>query len=349
MSPVSRRAFISRTAIAGVGVTLGLAAGGCVAPAYEVVVYTSLDQPISEPILKAFEATSGARVKAVYDAEAAKTTGLVSRLAAERDRPRADVFWSSEYAQTLRLAADGLLDRYDSPAARDIPAAYRDPERRWTGFAARARVLIANTRLVPDAERPRSIFDLLDRRFAPGDVAIANPLFGTSATHAAALHATLGPVRARDYYTQLRERGARFVEGNSVVRDLVVAGSASVGLTDTDDAQAAVDRGEPVAVVFPDQSGADALGALVIPNTVALVRGAPNPTLGRKLIDYLLGPDVEAALARSGSAQMPVRPGVPLPSGVPPLDSIRPMAADLNSVAARYSESSTWLRETFLR
>jgi iron(III) transport system substrate-binding protein len=345
MSAGSRRWFIEQTAVCG----LSLFAGACATPSSAVVVYTSLDQPISEPILKEFEAASGARVQVVYDAEAAKTTGLISRLAAERERPRADVFWSSEYAQTLKLAADGLFEAYDSPAARDIPPQFRDPERRWTGFAARARVLIVNTRLVPTDQQPRSIFDLLDRRFAPGDVAVANPLFGTSSTHAAALYATIGPARAQDFFVRLREGGARFVEGNSVVRDMVASGEAKVGLTDTDDAQEAVSRGAAVAVVFPDQAGPDALGTLVIPNTLALVHNAPNATLGKRLIDYLLSPDVEARLARCGSVQMPVRPEVPVPAGVPRLESLRAMPADLSAVAARYPESATWLRETFLR
>jgi iron(III) transport system substrate-binding protein len=341
----SRRWFARLVALSG----LGLLAGACAAPENVVVVYTSLDQPVSEPILKDFEAATGSTVQVVYDAEAAKTTGLVSRLAAERARPRADIFWSSEYAQTMRLAADGLLEPYDSPAARDIPPAYRDPERRWTGFAARARVLIANTRLVPADEQPRSIFDLLEARWAPGDVAIANPLFGTSSTHAAALFAALGPARAKDFFLRLRDQGARFVDGNSVVRDMVASGEAKVGLTDTDDARETVTRGAEVSVRFPDQSGAEPLGTLVIPNTVALVRGAPRPALGKRLVDFLLNPDVEARLARSGSVQMPVRPDVPVPPEVPKLESLRAMSVDFAAVAEAYPDSAAWLNDTLLR
>ncbi len=62
----------------------------------EVVVYTSVDQIFSEPILTDFERETGIRVRAVYDVEASKTTGLVNRLLAEKDRPKADVFWNSE-------------------------------------------------------------------------------------------------------------------------------------------------------------------------------------------------------------------------------------------------------------
>lgn len=327
-----------------------VALSGC-APerADTVVVYTSLDQPFSEPILRDFEATTGIRVQAVYDVEAAKTTGLVSRLAAERSRPRADVFWSSEYAQTLKLKADGLLEAYDSPAAASIPAEYRDPDHYWTGIAVRARVLIVNTKLVPPERHPRSIHDLLDPSWGEGEVGIANPLFGTTATHAAALYAALGPEQAQAYFERLRERRVRVVDGNSVVRDMVVSGELKVGLTDTDDAQGAVEKGAPVAIIYPDQSESDGLGTLMIPNTVALVKGAPHPTAARKLVDYLLSPEVEAMLARSGSAQMPVRPEVEVPPGMTRLDRVRPMRVSAGEVAAQFPASAAWLKESFLQ
>jgi len=52
-----------------------------------VVIYTSVDQIFSEPILHDFEQKTGIKVKAVYDVEAAKTTGLVNRLLAEKNYP----------------------------------------------------------------------------------------------------------------------------------------------------------------------------------------------------------------------------------------------------------------------
>ena len=58
----------------------------------EVSVYTSLDRPYAEPVLRAFERRSGIRVLDVYDAEATKSVGLAARIVYERARPRADVF-----------------------------------------------------------------------------------------------------------------------------------------------------------------------------------------------------------------------------------------------------------------
>ena len=313
--------------------------------ARQVVVYTSVDQTHAEPVLKEFERSSGLRVLPVYDVEATKTAGLAHRLRAERERPQADVFWSGEFTYTLELAQQGLLAPYSSPAAADLPEQYRDPGGLWTGMPGRARVLLVNTNLVRPAELPRSLQDLTSERWPGDQVGIAQPLFGTTLTHAAALYAAWGPQRARSYFVALRERGVRVVDGNSVVRDLVAAGQLAVGLTDTDDAAGAVSRGAPVRAVAPDQEGE---GTLVIPGTVALVAGGPHPTEGRALVDYLVGPQVEQALLAGGWSQIPLREGVAAPDPLG-LGQIRGMRLDLRQVAEQLPRAREELREIFIR
>lgn len=94
----------------------------------EVVVYTSLDKVFSQPILEAFEKETGIKVLDVYDSEATKTTGLVNRLIAEKDSPRADVFWNSETGRTIVLKQKGVLAKYVSPSASNIPEQFKDSD-----------------------------------------------------------------------------------------------------------------------------------------------------------------------------------------------------------------------------
>jgi iron(III) transport system substrate-binding protein len=272
-----------------------------------VVIYTSVDQVYAEPILQAFQKRSGIRVLPVFDVEATKTTGLVNRLIAEKDHPLADVFWNGEFAQTILLKEKDLLSPYHSPNRSDIPTQFRDAEGYWTGFSGRARVLIINTDLVPVSEYPESVFDLLDEKFPAGRIGIAYPLFGTTATHAAAIYAALGDTQGRSYFEKIHKRGVRVVDGNSVVRDLVASGRLVFGLTDTDDACGAIKRGAQVTALFPDQKE-DALGTLIIPNTVALIANAPHQTEGKALIDFLLTAEVEGQLVASGWSHIPLRP-----------------------------------------
>ncbi len=310
----------------------------------EVVVYTSVDQIYAEPILKVFEQRTGIKVRAAYDVEAAKVTGLVARLRAERDRPQADVFWNSEFANTLQLARDGLLAPYSSPAARALPARYKDAQGRWSGSCARARVLLANTRRLPSGGMPSSLQDLLSPRWSANGIGMANPLFGTAATQAAALYATRGPVEAVAFYKALRDRGIRVVDGNAVVRDLVVSGQLAFGLTDTDDAAAALRSRAPVRVIVPDQDGA---GTLVIPSTVALVAGAPHVAEAKRLMDALLSAETEESLIRAGACQIPLQPTASSASKAF-LRSIRPLQVSLDAVQEQLPQAHRELRELFL-
>jgi len=313
----------------------------------EVVVYTSLDRFYSEPILKRFTERTGIVVRARYDTEASKTTGLFNRLIAERRRPRCDVFWNSEVLRTVALKRLGLLEPYDSPNARDIPAAFKDRGGYWTGFAARARIIVYNTNLLTSASAPRSIFDLAKPRWR-GRAAVAYPLFGTTATHAAALFACLGGRRARGYFRSLVENKVLVLDGNALVAKAVARGEAAVGLTDTDDVHALKLDGKPVDFVLPDQ-GAGQLGALLIPNTLALVRNCPHPAAGKKLVDFLLDPRVEKELAQGRSAQIPVRPvGVRSATRLE-IRRIRAMAFDYEKAADALKVSVPFLRDLFAR
>lgn len=324
---------------------LSLAPGSAAAGSDQVVVYTSLDKVFSEPILAAFEERTGIAVRAVYDVEAAKTTGLVNRLIAEQGHARADVFWNSEVGRTLVLKDKGVLAPYQSASAADIPARFKDADGYWTGFAARARVLIYNPAALAGEAPPASIFALTQSGWR-ARVTMAYPLFGTTATHVAALYALLGAERAEAYLTGLVENGLIVVDGNAMTRDLVVAGEAAVGFTDTDDARVAIAAGKPVRMLFPDANG---LGTLLIPNTLALIDGGPNPTAGRRLIDYLLSHEVERRLAFADSMQIPLREMVERPPHVPHLDAIRAMDVDYRAIAENLAPSARFCRSLFRR
>jgi iron(III) transport system substrate-binding protein len=299
-----------------------------------VTVYVSTDRVFSEPVLQEYQRRSGVTVNAVYDTEETKSTGLANRLLAEQSRPQADVFWSNEPVRTLVLKSRGVLAPYRSPSAEGIPDVLRDPEGYWTGFSARMRVIAYNTKLVPDVDAPRSVFDLADPKWR-GQVAIADPRFGSTSFHVAALYAVLGDTKADDLFRRLKANAVRVVDGNSVVRDMVVRGEVKVGLTDTDDVNVALEDSQPIGMVLPDRDG---IGVPVIPNMVSLIRDAPHAQAGQQFIDYLLSPDVERMLARSEAVQIPLHQGVEGPKNIPPISSFKPMTLDYSRAANRVED-----------
>ncbi len=335
-----------RVRVAMLAVLAGLTTAGCgQSNQPEVVLYVAVDRAASEPILAKFEKETGIHVRAIYDAEAAKTTGLVSRILAESQRPRCDVFWNNENVQTLLLEQRGLLDPYQSPAAADIPDQFKSPEGYWTGMATRARVIVYNTRHVPADEAPRKLTDLTAPKWR-GKLAMANPQFGTTRTHMAALFAALGPQEAQKLLQSLLDNDMRIVDGNAMVKNLVGgaqpdASPVYVGLTDTDDVRAGQAAGEPIEMVYPDQ---DELGTLVVPATVCLIHKAPHPQAARKLIDFLLSDETVSQLTQPGSGYTPTRR--PSDSKGEPIVSLKVVPAAL---LEQLEPSSKWTRVYFRR
>lgn len=178
---MKRRLALLMTALF-VGTTLALGLAAC-ARQQTVVVYVSEDQVFSEPILKDFEKETGIQVKAVYDTEESKSTGAMNRLLAEKDNPQADVYWANEPIRAEILRQRGISAQYLSPNAKGIPDNFKNLEGQWTGFSARARILLVKKSLT---EKPRSILAYTEPRWK-GRAVIANPLFGTTTTEFAAL------------------------------------------------------------------------------------------------------------------------------------------------------------------
>jgi iron(III) transport system substrate-binding protein len=304
----------------------------------EVTIYVSTDRVFSEPILKAYEQKTGVKVNAVYDTEETKSTGLANKLLAEKNNPQADVFWSNEPVRTLVLKSRGVLAPYTATNAEGIPVIFRDSakegESYWTGFSARIRVIVYNTKLVKPEEAPKSIHDLTDPKWK-AQIAIADPRFGSTSFHVAALYAELGDEKADEFFRKLKANGVKIVPGNSVVRDLVAKGEVKMGLTDTDDVNVALEDKQPVAMVLPDRDG---MGAALMPNMVSLIAGAPHAEAGKHLIDHLLSAEVERALAQSEAVQIPLRVGVEGPKNIPPLNSFKPMTLNYAEAARRLDD-----------
>ncbi len=315
----------------------------------DVVVYVALAQVYSEPILREFERQTGLRVVAKYDAEAVKTVGLVALLELEQSRPQADVFWNNEIIHTIRLKRGGCLAQYVSPAAAEVPPEMKDPAGYWTGFAARARIIIYNKNLISEEEAPQRVEDLLDwgKR-----ATIARPLAGTTLTHAAVLWAK-DPAGARGFFERVKSSDVLVGGGNATVRDRVARDDHAVGLTDTDDAYSAIlpdpereKKGwkpKPLGIIWPDQEEGES-GVLLIPNTVSLIADCPHPEAGKRLIDFLLSKEVEAMLARARSRQIPLKKGVERPEGLPAIETIRIMPADFAKAADCLREVEEYLR-----
>lgn len=295
----------------------------------EVIVYCSADAPVAQPILDAFQKKTGIIVRAVFDTEATKTTGLVNRLLGEHEsgKPQCDVWWSSEPFGTIRLARAGALAPYTSPieatefkGVGGWPAPWRGrsaiagdatTEGVWYAFAFRTRQIVFNTKYVAAADAPRTLGDLTNPKFK-GRVAMARPQFGTTRGHMAAISAS---PEFRPWLSTLAANDLRIYDGNATVVRAVGNGEVWVGLTDNDDVEAGKANGWPVSshlcidLLTPSAGGATG-PTCPMPNTVALVRGGPNAAAAGRLIDFLLSADGQGLLGKSEAHATSLHPAL---------------------------------------
>jgi iron(III) transport system substrate-binding protein len=305
-----------------------------------VVVYVSEDQVFAEPILKDFGRDSGMRVLAVYDTEETKSAGVVNRLIAEKANPQADVYWANEPIRAEVLRQQGVSSVYRSPSAEGIPDQFREPHGYWTGFSARARMLIVANGSV---DKPGSVLAYTDPRFR-GKTVIANPLFGTTTAHMAALFTVWGDERAKAFLDAMRRNDVHLASSNGDSADQVAAGNFEFALVDSDDVYNRRKQGRPVEGIYPDQDGGG-LGCFIVPNAVLLVKDSPHPQAGKKLIDYLLSPATEKKLANSDAAQIPLHPGVETPVDIRRLETLKVMSVDYAQVAAKMQAIQPLLKD----
>jgi iron(III) transport system substrate-binding protein len=189
------------------------------------------------------------------------------------------VWWGNEELRARQLAARGVF------ASNSLVS---------LGF--RSRRIVINTNKLPIAQAPGSLLELTNPSWK-GKVALAYPMFGTTSAHFSALREQWGLLGWEAWCRAMAANKPFVVDGNSTVVKLVSRGEAAVGLTDSDDIIAAQREREPVAALPINAE------TLLIPNTIAIVAGAPHPAEARALAAYLQSSQVANSLIAAGAIE----------------------------------------------
>jgi iron(III) transport system substrate-binding protein len=309
----------------------------------EVVLCTSLGEAAVRPAVAPFERSTGITVRVVRTQRriGAAAQQLVQQIA----QGKGDVWWCQETLTTDALKRAGVFERMQpAPAGADrIASRFHDADGTWWGFAARARILMVNTERVPAAERPRSMWDLLDPKWR-GKVVLCKPSGGTALFHLLAVHQALGASELERWLDGLRQNDCIVASSDTRLAEMIGAGEALVGMTDTSDYRAVKAKGLPVDAIWPDQ---DRLGTLVIPHTIARIAQGANAAAARALLDYLLSGEAEQILAAADRGQIPLRPGIAHPPDAKPPAELRVMQVDLSQAAGLMDDLGARLQQRY--
>ena len=275
------------------------------ATAAEVVLYSSNPSELLDLISKGFEAKTGIKVSIVR----LGTGEAMKRIAAEKDKPLCDVFWSGDVA-VLENAKENFQP-YRSPEAKGLPAGYVEKEARWTASNAHVMIIMANKSQVKEQEMPKLWKDLFLTRWK-GKVVMANPeKSGSAYAQIYGLYKLYG----WDGLKKLIDN-AKILDSSSLIYKGVAAGEYPLGITMEYAAHRYIAGGDKnVGIVYP------ADGAFMAPEATGIVKNCPHPAEAKKLVDYLISkPVVDEIFAKF--SRRPARPDAGDTEGLPSLKKI---------------------------
>jgi iron(III) transport system substrate-binding protein len=275
------------------------------APAAEVVLYSSNPSELLDLVTKGFETRTGIKVSVVR----LGTGEAMKRIAAEKDKPLCDVFWSGDVAVLENAKAN--FQPYRSPEAKGLPAGYVEKEGRWTASNAHVMIIMTNRSQLKDQETPKAWKDLFLPKWK-GKIVMANPeKSGSAYAQVYGIHKLYGWEGLKKLIDH-----AKILDSSSLIYKGVAAGEYPLGVTMEYAAHRYIAGGDKnVGIVYP------ADGAFMAPEATGIVNNCPHPAEAKKFIDYLISKPVVDDIF-SKFSRRPARPDAGDSEGLPSLKTI---------------------------
>ena len=326
--------FMSRRTVAGLCLSL-LLAGAAAAPAFadgEVNVYTYRQPSLINPLLEAFTAETGIKVRTVF-----ADNGLVERLAQEGRNSPADLLLTADVGRLVEAAGRGLAQPVTSPAVLDqVPANLRDAGNQWFGLTMRARVIYASVERAPITSITYE--ELADPKWK-GKICMRPGNHPYNLGLIAAMIAHKGEDYTRQWLTGLKANLAVKPSGNDRSQaksvfagecDLALANTYYMGKMLTNDQEPEQKEwAKAVRIVFPSSPD---FGTHVNISGMLLTANAPNKDNAIKLMEFLAS-DKAQQLYANGNFEYPVNPRIPAAEIVRSWGSFTPDTLNVAEVA----------------
>lgn len=304
---------MSRTLIA-----LGLmAALATPATAQELNLYSARHYDTDLRLYEDFTRETGIRINLIEG----EGEQLMERILTEGMNSPADLYVTVDGGRLWQAAEAGIFQPIQSDVldAR-VPENFRDPEGRWYGLSARARVIFTRT-----GERPEWLNDyedLADPRLE-GEICIRSSSSIYNISMLAELIEVIGPEAAEAWAAGVVSNMARSPQGGD--RDqlrALAAGECSVAVSNTyywgvlAASENPADRAvaEAVSFFYPNQ---DDRGAHVNISGAGVAAHAPNRENAIRFLEFLVSDEAQAIYADSNN-EFPIVPGVVIHGPVAP-------------------------------
>lgn len=269
-----------------------------------VVVYTSRQPYLIEPLFERYTAQTGVAIDFTSDNEAS----LIERLAAEGSRTQADLFMTVDAGNLWHAADRGLLQPAASDVLdRNIPAALTDEQGHWYGLSVRARTIVYHPDRVDDSELS-TFEDLADQRWA-GRLCLRTSRKVYNQSLVALMIEHHGEDRAEEIVRGwVANLATNPYSSDTQTIEAVAAGQCDVAIVNSYYlGRKLVDEPDyPVELFWANQ---ETTGVHVNISGAGITRNAPRPDQARALLEWLASDEAQAEFAER-NLEFPANPAV---------------------------------------
>lgn len=300
--------FVRRRMLAWmVPALLAALVGGTVAPARAVETlnaYSIWPENWARPMFEEFEKATGIKVNFVRFSSGE----ALARVIAEKNNPRVDVLFGGPVETFAAGIKEGIFEPYKPPAFGKLPARFRHADAQWVAIADDPLVFMSNNKFLKEQNlKPPASWEDLTVPAYKGMLQMADArTSGTAVTRIFSILEVNGRDEAKAFEYMKRQR--RNVQvytksggGGTLPVGLGQAGAGIFFIVDALDTKA---KGYDVTISFPKE------GIGTSAEAIALLKGAKNPEVGKKLIDWATSPAMQALYAKHKINFVPAHPDV---------------------------------------
>ena len=292
---------------------VGVLAGPAAAAEQHLVLYSANDDTVNNIVATGFTKATGIKVDVISTGSGV----LFRRLASEQANTQADVVWGT--SASLLNQNKALLQPYAAKEKDAVPAVYRDPGDLWLGTNLQILTISQNTSSIPAAEGPHGWADLLDPKWK-GKIAFTDPGTSGSAYVTATFLVSLWGDNdgAWDKLGKLLTN-TKVLNRSTLVFDGNGTGEYPLGISLEYAGNLWAHNGAPVHVIYP------ADGTAVVPEGIAIVKGAPDPEAARAFVDFINSKPMQEQMLQA-TFRRPARQDIDLsavPGRMPALSAIK--------------------------
>ena len=288
-----------------------------------LVVYSGREETLVGAAIKAFEEKTGIDVQVRY----ASTAAIAAQILEEGNNSPADVVFLQDAGGLGALSKAGRLEALDKALLDRVDAKYRSSKGEWVGTTGRVRVVVYNKqRIIPERNLPQSILDFTDPKWK-GKIGWA-PTNASLQAFVTALRVSRGDAAARSWLEGIKANSPKAYPNNTSVVEAVASGEVDVGFVNHYYLHALLAQKGP-NYNAANQYYNDDIGGLVNVAGVGVLKTADHKSAARQFVDYLLSGEGQTYFSQRTN-EFPLVAGVPLPSGVPAIASLRPPQVDLS-------------------